>query len=527
MEEKGAGVISYPDVDHLLGVYVPRMKLIKRRTPVDMQLFQRAMRHRSYASNHSLMGNYERLEYLGDAVYHAIISNYIWNRYEDQKAGIMTDIRIKMECSQTMASLTEDLHLDDFVKSREEITPDVLEDVYEAFIGAFYLNFGFEITKEFVIAVIEKHIDIPALISKEKNYKGVVVRYYHRKGWSDPRYEISVRHHEGRRMIYAELSDNKDRVIGRGLGTTEKRAEQAASKSALKKLGILENGEIISGWEDTIEKVKKIKVPTKDTSEMLAIFNPENTLINLTAVRTILKNYGLRLGRESGIEIKLYREASTHSSYVNRKDISKEERAASKGCVPLQRNSNERLQFLGDAFNRLFLSEHLYENYPDSQEGELSTLRARLESRTVLAKLAEVTEIDVFLLVGSVVEKIHGRTPAVKAGAYEAFLGALYLNLGYDHCRMFATSVIKNEIDFEEIERENLNYKDLVREWCRRYDQGNVTYQLIKKTGPDHALRFKYGLNIRGELAAIGNGSTKKMAEQDASKKFWLKNCQE
>jgi ribonuclease III len=526
MEEKGDGIISYPDIDHLVGIYVPKTKLKRRAKPIDMYLFQKAMRHRSYAGNHSRLGNYERLEYLGDAVYHAIISSYVIARFNDQKAGILTDIRIKMECSGTMASLTECLHLDTFVRSREEITQDVLEDVYEAFIGAFYLNYGFEITYDFVVAVIEQHVDIPTLISKEKNYKGVIVRYFHRKEWPDPVYEISTKKHEGRMMIYAELSNNLGKVIGKGLGTTDKRAEQAASKSALKKLGILVDDEIIVGWEEKIKKAEKTKIITKDVDEMLAIFNPDNILINITAVKTILQNYGLRLGQEK-IDIKLFREASTHSSYVKRKDISKKERAASVGCVALQKKSNESLQFLGDAFNRLFLSEFLYNNYPDSQEGELSTLRARMEGRSVLADLADSTEIGAFLLVGTVVEKIHGRTAAIKAGAYEAFLGALYLNLGYDHCRMFASSVVKSEIDMEEIERQNVNYKDLVKEWCRRYDQGLVSYQMISKKGPDHALQFKYGLSIQGELVAIGRGSARKMAEQNAARKFWLKNCQE
>lgn len=205
--------------------------------------------------------SYERLEFLGDAVIHLAIADYLFHRYKDQDEGFMTRLRTKIENKDSLARLSKIVGLEKYVviSRRRELresrfkNPSILEDSLEAFVGACYENFGFDKSRIFVVNLIEKEIDIAEILRKETNYKDTLLQYHHKMKWDDPKYDVYKKigpDHAREFIMYVTDKDNKPFKYGKGL--SKKKGEQDAAKKALIDYGLLNDD------DDDNEKESKI-----------------------------------------------------------------------------------------------------------------------------------------------------------------------------------------------------------------------------------------------------------------------------
>lgn len=195
--------------------------------------------------------SYERLEFLGDSIIHAILAEYIFVRFSDQQEGFMTKLRTKLENSETLAKFTQVLGLDSYIllsRYMEETNSrynnvHILEDVFEAFIGTLFLdgdNRGnnFELCRSLLVQLIESEIDIAEILCNETNYKDILLQYAHTKKWPDPIYGTQ-RVSGTENKIYEMFVRIKGNIEGIGKGNSKKKGEQMAAAMALKKFRVL------------------------------------------------------------------------------------------------------------------------------------------------------------------------------------------------------------------------------------------------------------------------------------------------
>ncbi len=201
----------------------------------------------------------------------------------------------------------------------------------------------------------------------------------------------------------------------------------------------------------------------------------------------------------------LLQQAITHKSYLN------EAREKSQ-------KDNERLEFLGDAVLDLVISQDFLLNYPDTAEGELSKMKARIVSETALAKVARRLEIGRFLLLGRGEEMTQGRAkPSLLANAIEAVLAAIYLDGGLESARDVIQKIFKDDIE-ELLKTEAFtDYKTELQELCQRDYEILPVYTVLSESGPDHQKTFEVQLSIKGNVYGRGIGHSKKEAEQQAA----------
>lgn len=200
--------------------------------------------------------------------------------------------------------------------------------------------------------------------------------------------------------------------------------------------------------------------------------------------------------------------AMTHSSYSN--DLK-------KGKM----NNNERLEFLGDAVLELTSSEVLFHEYRDKPEGELTRLRASLVCEPTLAACAREIHLGSYLLLSHGEERTGGRErDSVTSDAFEALIGAIYLDGGYENSKAFVQKYVLNDI-----ENKHLFYdsKTILQEILQKDFKERVEYVLTDEYGPDHDKHFKVDAVFRGQIFGSGEGKTKKRAEQQAAYEAILK----
>lgn len=193
---------------------------------------------------------YERLEFLGDSIIHAIIADYLYDRYEEDQ-GFMTTLRSKLVNAKILAVLSKKVKLNEYVmigrfmeqEGDRDIKTHLLEDIMEAFIGALFIDSGrdYDICKEFIVKLIEQEVDFARLLYDENNYKDILLRYYHRMKWEPPKYKLIEQIGDDKKIFKMGVMNNDGKIIGIGCGTTKRNGEQYASKIALMKFGVISN----------------------------------------------------------------------------------------------------------------------------------------------------------------------------------------------------------------------------------------------------------------------------------------------
>jgi len=181
--------------------------------------------------------------------------------------------------------------------------------------------------------------------------------------------------------------------------------------------------------------------------------------------------------------------------------------------------SNEKLEFLGDAVLELVVSEELVREFPDWSEGQLSKSRARLVNATAISLSAQRLGIGKYLRLGRGEEKTGGRSkPALLADAYEALIAAVYLDGGLEAARGFVRrSLVEGAIAVEAERLGHTDHKSALQEYLQSRGMAPAAYHVIAETGPDHQKTFRVEVRIAGQVSAIGCGRTKKEAEQAAA----------
>lgn len=216
-----------------------------------------------------------------------------------------------------------------------------------------------------------------------------------------------------------------------------------------------------------------------------------------------------RISQVTGLPVnrfELYERALRHSSLVRHKKNR-------------HLKSNERLEFLGDAVLGLAAAEYVYERFPDKNEGFLTRLRAKLVNKRALAEYAETISLHELLEMSEDMDRAGGRlNPSMLANAFEALLGALYLDHGYISARQFILATIARSVDISELAERRENYKSLLLEYAQARRWPQPTYRVLSEQGPGHQREFLVEVNIGDESHGTGQGRSKKTAEQRAAK---------
>lgn len=197
--------------------------------------------------------------------------------------------------------------------------------------------------------------------------------------------------------------------------------------------------------------------------------------------------------------------AFTHSSYANETNKSK-------------LNCNERLEFLGDAALDLVVSKYIYENFPEMPEGELTKLRAGVVCEGSLAKKARYINLGNFLLLGHGEETTGGRNrDSVLADAFEAVVGAIYLDGGMEELEKYILRLMENEIEEMRDMFKTIDCKTRLQEVIQKYSKNSLAYKIISEAGPDHDKVFEAQVCHENRILGNGKGKSKKEAEQAAA----------
>jgi ribonuclease-3 len=196
--------------------------------------------------------------------------------------------------------------------------------------------------------------------------------------------------------------------------------------------------------------------------------------------------------------------ALTHSSY-----------AAEHDC-----ESNERLEFLGDAVVDLAVADLIVRDYPHLNEGASSVARSHVVNEASLARAASRFELPAHLRIGKGVVKEQGlERPSLLADAFEAVVAAIYLERGYDVAKTFVQSALAEDLERASSLRDTLDPKTRLRQWAESRGLGAPVYELVA-IGPSHDTVFEATVRV-GERRATGTARSKKRAEAQAAIRFW------
>ena len=205
-------------------------------------------------------------------------------------------------------------------------------------------------------------------------------------------------------------------------------------------------------------------------------------------------------------DIKVLRHAFVHRSYINEHKESGLEH-------------NERLEFLGDAVLELVVTDFLFKKYTDSTEGELTAYRAALVNTNSLSEASSRIGVGEYLLLSKGESQDTGRARQyILANTFEAIVGALYLDRGYDASQKFIADNLFGLIDEIVSKRLWQDSKSLFQEKAQECVGITPNYELIEESGPDHDREFVIGVYLKKEKIATGKGQAKQEAEQEAAK---------
>ena len=207
----------------------------------DIELYRRAFIHKSALKVYNFETSNETLEFMGDSVLGFIITKFLFDKYEKNQEGFLTRARTKLVCGKTLAAISEKLGLYKWIVMDEKgmrnewfKNPKIMEDAFEAFVGAIYLDIGMIHTREFVLRVFNDPtiVDMNAVLRKDDNFKDILMRYCQARKYDLPEYVMDAKDSTRFRIRVFVLR----RDMGFGVASTKKEAEQKAACFALKNL---------------------------------------------------------------------------------------------------------------------------------------------------------------------------------------------------------------------------------------------------------------------------------------------------
>jgi ribonuclease-3 len=181
--------------------------------------------------------------------------------------------------------------------------------------------------------------------------------------------------------------------------------------------------------------------------------------------------------------------------------------------------SNERLEFLGDAVLDLVVTEFLFKELPHESEGVLSKIKSVLVSRKVLAQIISDMDLGKYILMNRGEEQTGGRNRLSNlANLYESILGAIYMDGKLKSAEKFISFTLLDSYDSFITDQDHINYKSLLLEYAQSEGHGIPRYNLSHESGPDHEKHFEIEVSLNDTAAATGTGKSKKIAEQNSAR---------
>lgn len=253
-------------------------------------------------------------------------------------------------------------------------------------------------------------------------------------------------------------------------------------------------------------------------------YNLKNVLIGNENVIKILGDYNVT---EKYNDLSIYRKSFVHKSYCTRKNENFIDGNLNcpQGCLPLQEDSNERLEFLGDSILGMVIADYLYERFPDQNEGFLTKMRTKIVNGKMLAWLSAKVGFNKYILLSSQIEENEGRKNLnILEDCFEAFIAAVYLDFGKDGFEMaknWIIGVVEEHIDFSDLIKQNHNYKDLLLKYFQQnFGYSPRFYEMGIENNPINNAKI-YTMCVKdekGNVLSIGKGGNKKDAENDSAR---------
>lgn len=268
-------------------------------------------------------------------------------------------------------------------------------------------------------------------------------------------------------------------------------------------------------YEDYIRESKRVSENINSSSP----FNTSNKVMTKSELSNIIRAYGSTLVKK---DMTLFLQAMVHRSYCVKKNDSFENGNSQcpYNCVPLQEESNERLEFLGDSVLSIVVAEYLFERFPSENEGFMTRLRSKIVNGHMLYKLALKIKLDEYVIISKQVEEILTRNNLkILEDAFEAFVGAMYMSIGFKETRSWIISFIEAHIDMTELVLSQNNAKEALS----RYFLSTFNAQPIYVEETSTKLSKSKGLSmlvkdVDGRTIASGYGPSRKLAEEEAAK---------
>ncbi len=202
---------------------------------IDKKLLTEALTHSSYSNEHKNTNNYERLEYLGDAILEFIISEYFYNN-TNYKEGEMTKKRASFVCEQALAHYAKDIGIDKYIKvghgQIDNINDTIIADTFESVLGAIYLSFGMNFAREYIYKIIVPYIEKNFVFFGD--YKSMLQEFVQTDKKSLD-YVLVNEYGKDHEKTFEMVVKVNDVILGRGIGKSKKEAEQNAAYDAYKK----------------------------------------------------------------------------------------------------------------------------------------------------------------------------------------------------------------------------------------------------------------------------------------------------
>jgi len=178
--------------------------------------------------------------------------------------------------------------------------------------------------------------------------------------------------------------------------------------------------------------------------------------------------------------------------------------------------SNERLEYLGDAVLSLVVADYLFKLFPFKDEGFLTEMRSKIVSRAQLNDLARKLGLNKLIMVN---QGSPGQFKSILGDAFEAFIGAMYLDKGYEYSkRIIINHIIKMHLDIDKLENLDLNYKSKLLEWTQKYKK-EIEFKVIDEVGNGHRKQYIVEVLVDNKMQGKGRDFSIKAAEQNAAEK--------
>lgn len=255
-------------------------------------------------------------------------------------------------------------------------------------------------------------------------------------------------------------------------------------------------------------------------------YNNRNRILQPEDLKALLHPYDTKTYHD----INYYRRAFIHKSYVTRKNENflNGNTNCPPDCLPLQEQSNERLEFLGDSILSLSIARYVFERYPENNEGFLTTMRTKLVNGKMLAHLADKLGLQNHVIVSCQIEASKGRySKNILEDAFEAFIGAIFLDNeerngdGFQVADNWIINVVESLVDFSELIHTVQHHKDVLIKYCMHTYNWRPTFHevSVEEDSDNTKIHTVVCKNNIGDVIGLAKNTSKKAAEIDASEK--------